>query len=324
MALGDYVSTVLDIGSRWGTGDAWWRIQPLASVIGFEPDADECDRLNRSSASPARERYIPLALGSTAGTAFLYRTAQPACSSLYRPLEHLADRYPSLAGIRPDSMQEIEVVTLDEWSRQEGVAEVTFMKLDAQGSELDILRGGRGLLQSCVGVEVEVEFSPIYEGQPQFSDVDQFLREQGFVLWRLSHRCHYSELNLGLRTRDETTHFGGADISVKGGSGRLFWADAVYFRDYGELLKTEVEPSRLLILAALLSSLGDVEAGSVCLLRCVEKWPDRFTPSVRNELTNHARLLVAPPRGWNRSDHGPAGIRSIARDIRRLARSLTR
>jgi hypothetical protein len=229
-----------------------------------------------------------------------------------------------LSGIRADSTQEIEVVTLDEWSRQEGVAEVSFMKLDAQGSELDILRGGRGLLQSCVGVEVEVEFSPIYEGQPQFSDVDQFLREHGFVLWRLSHRCHYSEMNLGLRTRDETAHFGGTDFGVKGGSGRLFWADAVYFRDYNELLRTEVQPRRLLILAALLSSLGDVEAASVCLVRCVEKWADHFTPSVRNELADHAHHLVTPAQGWNRTDNGSAaGIRSIARYIRRLGRSLT-
>jgi len=323
MALGEYVCTVVDVGSRWGTGDAWWRIQPLASVIGFEPDVDECERLNRSSAS-ARERYVPVALGCKAGRAFLYRTAQPACSSLYRPLEGLADRYAGLAGIRVESRQEIEVVTLDEWSVQEGVADVSFMKLDTQGSELDILRGGRGLLQGCVGIEVEVEFSPIYEGQPQFSEVDQFLREQGFVLWRLSHRCHYSEQNLGLRTHDETAHFGGTDVSVKGGSGRLFWADAVYFRDYGDMLKTEPQPRRLLILAALLSSLGDVEAASVCLLRSVEKWADQFGPSVRKELADHAHLLVAPSRGWDGNNHGyAAGIRSIVRNIRKLSRSFT-
>jgi hypothetical protein len=194
---------------------------------------------------------------------------------------------------------------------KEGIAEVSFMKLDAQGAELDILGGGRRLLRGCVGVEVEVEFSPIYEGQPVFSDVDQFLREQGFVLWRLSHRCHYSELNLGLRTRDETAHFGGIDVSVRGGSGRLFWADAVYFRDYDHLLKTEIEPRRLLILAALLSGLGDVEAASVCMLRSVEKWPDHFGPAVRKELVDHARLLVAPSRG----------LRSV---LRKLGGRLTR
>ena len=53
---------------------------------------------------------------------------------------------------------------------------VDFIKLDTQGSELDILHGAGSLLDNCSGLQLEVMFSPLYEGQPLFADVDAYLR----------------------------------------------------------------------------------------------------------------------------------------------------
>jgi hypothetical protein len=44
--LGERSAIVLDAGARWGAEKAWWRLPPLAKLIGFEPDASECERLN--------------------------------------------------------------------------------------------------------------------------------------------------------------------------------------------------------------------------------------------------------------------------------------
>ena len=48
--LGERCVTILDAGARWGAQDAWWTIPPLARLIAFEPDTDECSTL------PARRR----------------------------------------------------------------------------------------------------------------------------------------------------------------------------------------------------------------------------------------------------------------------------
>jgi len=56
------------------------------------------------------------------------------------------------------------------------------IKVDTQGTELDVLRGGGELLNSVLAVELEVEFVPQYIGQSLFSDVDIFMRQQGFML----------------------------------------------------------------------------------------------------------------------------------------------
>ena len=37
-----------------------------------------------------------------------------------------------------------------------------------------------------MGLKIEVEFSPIYEGQPLFGAVDEYLRGFGFMLFDLS------------------------------------------------------------------------------------------------------------------------------------------
>ena len=53
--------TVIDVGT--GQSPAPYPLNPLARLIGFEPDAAECARLNRQVASPLVERYIAAGLG---------------------------------------------------------------------------------------------------------------------------------------------------------------------------------------------------------------------------------------------------------------------
>lgn len=68
--------------------------------------------------------------------------------------------------------------TLD--SAINGEIKADFIKLDTQGSELDILQGSSEALQSCLGLEIEVEFREMYEAQPLFGDVAKFVQYYGF------------------------------------------------------------------------------------------------------------------------------------------------
>ena len=55
-----------------------------------------------------------------------------------------------------------------------------FIKIDVQGSELDVLKGATKTLKNSLGLCVEVEFLPVYLDQPLFGDVCKLLAEQGF------------------------------------------------------------------------------------------------------------------------------------------------
>jgi hypothetical protein len=114
----------------------------------------------------------------------------------------------------------INVDTLDHQLREHGIADVDFIKVDTQGSELFILQGATQALSGGVfGVEVEVEFAEMYEGQPLFADVDKFLRPIGFQLFdlKLSHMKRAAGKRWGKR------------------KGQLIYGDALYLKDFRKL-----------------------------------------------------------------------------------------
>lgn len=213
---------VVDVGCRWGVASGWAAI-PGVTVVGFDPDREECARLKE--AFPAHH-FVPLALDTRSGKRKLYVTKERACSSFYRPRRELATNYSLLRVIELEYEADVETVSLDEWAQESGLR-IDFVKLDTQGSELDILRGGARALRDVSMVEVEVEFSELYEGQPLFADVDAYLRDCGFMLWDLKTLGHY-------RVGESS------DISA----GQLFWSQAYYVR------RKLQDPAKALTMAA--------------------------------------------------------------------------
>ena len=114
------------------------------------------------------------------------------CSSLLRPDPSLPDRYPVLQAMREVAAAAVHLTTLAEWARTEKMCDLRFLKLDTQGSELAILEGAGRLLDDCLGIEVEVEFAPLYIGQPLFTDVDT-CSGNGISSSALGGLSHYSE-----------------------------------------------------------------------------------------------------------------------------------
>jgi len=64
------------------------------------------------------------------------------------------------------------------------------IKLDTQGSEIDILRGATRALESALLIQVEMPITPYNEGAPTFDDYVAFLGQHGFIPTRLEE-IHY-------------------------------------------------------------------------------------------------------------------------------------
>lgn len=310
--LGVGTTTVLDIGARWGSGGVWWRLDPLARLIGFDPDAVECARLNALLPAGSLETFVPVALGKEPGPATLHITLEPGCSSIYPPEETLADRFPGLSVIKVARRETIQLETLDRWAAAAGVDEISFAKLDTQGCELDILRGGEQALDKCLGLEVEVEFATIYRGAPLFAEVDTYLRSRGFALWRLCGLYHYSERCTGLATSEEFVDYSGLVVRSPAGNGRLWWGNAIYLRDFRDPWVLAGGARRLLILASLLDARGDVDAAAACLKLSLEDSQFLWTGAQQAVVNNRRlELLAIPP--WPPAPAAPTpALESVA------------
>lgn len=201
---------LIDVGARGGIDPRWAPYHDTLDVIAFEPDTVECDRLN-STAFPYRIRFLPVALGDTDNrTSTLHLCRQPGCSSLLEPNMDFCGMFPyaesmEVVGQYPLTLQRMDSVVRD--------FEPGVIKVDTQGTELDVLRGAGHLLDSAIAIELEVEFVPQYRGQALFCDVDIFMRAQGFTL-RGIKRSYW-------RARAQHTHSHG---------GQIVHGDALYLR----------------------------------------------------------------------------------------------
>lgn len=219
---------VLDVGARWGVAPVWRRLGDRCVAIGFEPDTTECDRLN---ARGGGTRFVPVALAAKSGLGTLYLTRDRKGCSLYPPSPALIARHPGLVDCELESTELIEVSSMDDWRKADGIGRVDAIKIDAQGGELDVLRGAEATLETVRVLEIEVEFNELYEGVPVFSEVDQFLRRRGFVLWKLRDLAHYAQTGADRSVRSaELCHYDDYSTAYAAGAGQLFWANAYYVR----------------------------------------------------------------------------------------------
>ncbi len=102
-------------------------------------------------------------------------------SSLLIP-SHLSRQY---HGHKLDIAQTVQVnmVRLDDVIDQQQT--VDLIKLDLEGYELEAFKGAESVLRRTRVIVVEVQFSPLFQGAPLFSDIDRFLRDRGFRLLSL-------------------------------------------------------------------------------------------------------------------------------------------
>jgi len=210
---------IIDVGARGGLSGTWEPLRGLMRGIGFEPDEDECRRLN--GATGANVSYVPTALSNKKHEAALYVTRKASCCSLLEPNSAFVDRFLNSEDFEVTEVISVSCDTLDNVVQTEGIEDIDFIKLDTQGSELWVLEGAdRVLAEFCVfGIRVEVEFSPLYKNQPLFVDVDTYLRERGFALFDIRAR-------LGRKVR-RTAPAGSGSFQGQG-----LWSYALYFRDF--------------------------------------------------------------------------------------------
>jgi len=62
-----------------------------------------------------------------------------------------------------------------------GIPAIDMLKMDIQGSELNVLNNGLTTLKACLAIQLEVSYICLYENQPTFGEIDVWMRRNGFA-----------------------------------------------------------------------------------------------------------------------------------------------
>ncbi len=76
-----------------------------------------------------------------------------------------------------------QTIALDDVLSAEMPGGANLLKLDVQGYELEVLKGGTRALEAAEAVVAEVSLLPINDGAPLLHDVTAFMRDRGFVAY---------------------------------------------------------------------------------------------------------------------------------------------
>jgi FkbM family methyltransferase len=96
--------------------------------------------------------------------------------------------------------EEIELRTIDDTFQE--VTNFDLIKLDTQGSELDILTGGPKLAKKAKGILMEVSLTVYNEGAPLYKDVVKFMDDYGFIEKETLDEISWTRDGLTLLQRD--------------------------------------------------------------------------------------------------------------------------
>ena len=77
---------------------------------------------------------------------------------------------------------EVPCTRLDTFCERNGIDKIDIIWMDLQGAELKALQSLGSLLDTVQIIHTELEMNPMYEGQCLFSDVNEYLTNNGFDL----------------------------------------------------------------------------------------------------------------------------------------------
>ena len=149
------------------------------NYIGFDADDEEVKRLNSLPSKYFASQYISSFVSNKKEIVKFKLRYDAGRSSIY-DLSEFHTRWFGKSPVEKELL--LQADSLDNLLSQD----IDFIKLDAEGSEYEILSGAERCLSTALMVEVEVEFFPLYEGQKLAHDVISKMYNLGYDLLYLN------------------------------------------------------------------------------------------------------------------------------------------
>lgn len=174
------IQRIIDIGANKGQFHDFIRhdVESTLPIHSFEPDPDLAAGLReRSRGQSGAWTISQCALGAENATRSFNRMALDVYNSFLAPIADAG--HPSNA---IHMAFEVEVKRLDDLLPELGDLSRSFIKIDTQGWDLEVLQGGPRAFAQAPMVQTELSFRPIYQGCPTWAQSVEAFQAAGFIV----------------------------------------------------------------------------------------------------------------------------------------------
>lgn len=172
------IATVLDIGANTGQfAKMAHKILPHATILSFEPIEECYQKLIKNMVNVPKFHAFNFGLGDSDDEMEMHINDFTPSSSLL-PMADLHIRaYPYTAKTH---REKVRIRQLDIVARELPLDGNMLVKIDVQGYEDKVIRGGQSVISQAKVLIVETTFQRLYDGQPLFEDIYDMLLKMGF------------------------------------------------------------------------------------------------------------------------------------------------
>jgi len=173
----------LDVGAHFGESTKEIaKANKSLTVFAFEPDPKNAKRLR---ASPLRNYHvIEKAVSETDGNINFNLNSHDATHSILPLRKEGVAEWHIDTSLKNISQITVASIRLDTFLKEYGLMDVDYLKVDAQGADLSVVRSAGSSLRVIKKIKLEVITArePLYDGEAKKEDVLAFLDQNGFQL----------------------------------------------------------------------------------------------------------------------------------------------
>jgi FkbM family methyltransferase len=172
------IRSVFDVGANEGQfAKIISRILPAARIYSFEPLNNSFKKLKSNLANNNRIKIFNFALGDEERESTIYRSEFSASSSIIGMTDLHKEAFPYTRNV---SEEKIFIKRFDDIVKDLKLEKQLLMKIDVQGFELKVLKGAEETLKHVAVIILETSFYELYQSQPLFKDIYNYLIGSGF------------------------------------------------------------------------------------------------------------------------------------------------
>ena len=177
------IDAIIDIGANEGQYHDFIRQQVgfAGNIVSFEPDPDLASVLRKRAAIEDPNWQIhEFALGASNGRATFNKMEDTQFNSFHLPSAAQLPQFEHKSKIVRSF--DVEMRRLDDIATSMGSLHRTYVKIDTQGYDLEVLKGGVVALTAVPALQAEVSFRPIYADSPDFLESAAAFDAAGFAI----------------------------------------------------------------------------------------------------------------------------------------------